>query len=59
MQQWEMRQFEYFGRLQYIFTVHAYTYLHTIFNTLFYKQIAKQTIICMWAHMTQSMVWKI
>lgn len=54
-----MGQFEYFGKPQYIFTMHAYTYLHIIFNILIYKQIAKQAIICMWANMTQSMVWKI
>lgn len=54
-----MEPFEYLGRLRYVFTVHAYTYLHAIFSTLIYKQIAKKAIICMCANMTQSMVWKI
>lgn len=49
-----MGQFKYFERFQHIFTVHAYTYLHIIFNNLIYKKIAKQAIICMWANITNT-----
>lgn len=54
-----MGEFEYFGRLQYRSTMHAYTYLHIIFIPLIYKQIAKQAMTRLWPNMIQSVVWKV